>query len=347
MQEREAAVTRTLLATFLTSHAVLWLSLARGPLLLPSTTELLRHLRLLQQLKVALLPALPALLGVAPRQAGPAVPGLCIPQLLVLSQAPGRPAAADEVAAADRQLCVLLERCRVLLPEDNARALCSLPPDGPLVLCLQERLGGGGSQEQLIAEALSDLAPITPGQVQQQQVQQLATPAAAVAAVLAPRRALVAGGSVQAWRAALCALADTLERAAHRAAASADPDASATAAADAVAPEAAAAVSWQEACSDGVRQFSAAACKRAAAVAAEAYRRNTPQLLPAAGHAVALQAALRLYTSLARGPAAEGGASALRQQLDDFWRGGHQQCEAVSLLGEGGGWGGVGPCESD
>jgi hypothetical protein len=53
--------------------------------------------------------------------------------------------------------------------------------------------------------------------------------------------------------------------------------------------EAAAAAAWHSACRSVAWDFSAASCKRAAAVAADTYRRNTPALLPAAGHAVALQ----------------------------------------------------------
>ena len=46
-----------------------------------------------------------------------------------------------------------------------------------------------------------------------------------------------------------------------------------------------------------------------------------------------MQAALRLYRSLARGPAAAAGVQGLQQQLDAYWRDGHQQCDAVSFLG--------------
>ena len=353
---------------FLSSHAVLWLASSDRGQVLPRTAELLQRLRLLQQLKGAMLPSLPTLLGVPPSEAGPAVPGFCIPQLLVLAQPPpsstacadgssggGTTAAAGSAAegtaaaaaaaalpseparaAAERQLRLLLKRCRVLLPEDNARALCTLPSAAPAVLCLPERLGSGGSQEQLIADALAELA--LPGTAGPSAQQGKASAAAAVAAALAPQRAAVAAAAgpaaraaAQSWHSTLSSLAAVLEAAALKAAGTPlgqEP-------ADVAVPaEAAAAAAWQVACSDGVRQYSLASCKRAAAVASDAYRRNTPDLLPAAGHAVAAAAALRLYRSLARGPAAADGAAALLQQLDDYWRAGHQQCEVVSLLGE-------------
>lgn len=366
-QDQEAAATRALLAAFLTSHAVIWLQPPQTPAaaqhqLLPGATALLARLRLLQQLKGALLPALPALLGVATSQASASLPGLCIPQLLVAAQVPPAAAAASmgptEVegrlqaaqAAAERQLRLLLKRCRVLLPPDNARALCTLPADGPLVLRLSEHLGCGGSQEQLVAAALAELTLPFPPHQQQQQQQGRVQPAAAVAAALAAHRAAVAGMAqgaaaaqldVASWRRAVASHAAVLEAAARKAAPStsttseaADAAAGDVAPADvAVPPEAAAAAAWLEACSDGVRQFSLASCKRAAAVASDAYRRNTPALLPAAGHAAALAAALRLYRSLARGPAAAAGEAALRQQLTEYWTQGHQQCEAVSFLG--------------
>jgi hypothetical protein len=46
-----------------------------------------------------------------------------------------------------------------------------------------------------------------------------------------------------------------------------------------------------------------------------------------------VQAALRLYASLARGPAAAAGARELRLQLDARWQDGHMQCDAVSFMG--------------
>lgn len=379
-QEREGEAARALLAVFLTSHVVLWLASSDRGQVLPRAMDLLQRLRLLQQLKGALLPALPALLGVPAGKAGPAVPGFCIPQLLVLAQplvggaadggnndggsssggasrfaaaaaaaaeagaAAGAAAAPPAVpptdadqAAAERQLRLLLKRCRVLLPEDNARALCTLPPAAPAVLCLPERLGS--SQEQLVADALAELSLLgTAGTATQQAQQGKVSAAAVVAAALLPQRAVVAAASgagaqadAHSWHSALSSLAAVLEAAALKASGAASEQLAADVA---VPPEAAAAASWQLACSDGVRQFSLASCKRAAAVASDAYRRNTPDLLPAAGHAVAAAAALRLYRSLARGPAAADGAVALKQQLDDYWRAGHQQCEAVSLLGE-------------
>ncbi|PRW60224.1 SMG8 isoform X3 [Chlorella sorokiniana] len=353
-KERENEAARALLAAFLTSHTVLWLASSGRGQVLPRVSDLLQRLRLLQQLKGALLPALPALLGVAPSEAGPAVPGFCIPQLFVLAQPPAAASArgsastalAAEVAAAapsaalpteaaraaaERQLRLLLKRCRVLLPEDNARALCALPSAAPAVLCLPERLGSG-SQEHLVADALAELAlPGPAGPAVQQAQQGKPSAAAVVAAALAPQHAAVAAtGGAQTWHTTLTSLAATLEAAALKAAGTPSEQPAADVA---VPSEAAAAAAWQLACSDSVRQFSLASCKRAAAVASDAYRRNTPDLLPAGGHAVAAAAALRLYRSLARGPAAADGAAALRQQLDDYWRAGHQQCEAVSLLG--------------
>ena len=374
-QEREAAATRALLAAFLASHAVLWLQPPAPPAaaahaLLPRATELLARLRLLQQLKGAVMPALPELLGLGAGGASAAAPGLCVPQLLVAAQvqpaAAGATAAAASTAAADglqerqlaaaeaaaeRQLRRLLKHCRVLLPPDNARALCALPTAGPLVLRLDEHLGCGGDQEQLVVAALADLPlPLQPGQQQQQQQPPAGRPppAAAVAAALAPQRAAVAGmaqrggaaaADVPSWRRAVASLAAVLEAAALRQPApAADGDAGTPSGDVAVPAAASAAAAWQEACTDGVRQFSLASCKRAAATASDAYRRNTPALLPAPGHAAALAAAVRLYRSLARGPAAAAGEAALRQQLTDYWRAGHQQCDAVSFLG-GPGWG--------
>lgn len=378
LQEQQSEAARALLAVFLSSHAVLWLASSDRGQVLPRMADLLQRLRLLQQLKGALLPALPALLGVPPGEAGPAVPGFSIPQLMVLAQPPlfgtyqasggtgssscgastaagsaaGAAAAVTSVgtvpaglpteaarAAAERQLRLLLKRCRVLLPEDNARALCALPPAAPAVLCMPERLGSGGSQEQLVVDALAELTiPGTAGAASQQAQQGRPSAAAAVAAALAPQRAAVAaaGGAAaradtHSWFSTLTSLAAVLEAAAIKASCTPSEQPAADVA---VPPEAAAAAAWHLACNDGVRQFSLASCKRAAAVASDAYRRNTPDLLPAAGHAVAAAAALRLYRSLARGPAAADGAAALRQQLDDYWRVGHQQCEVVSLLGK-------------
>ena len=349
VQEQEAAATRALLLAFLSSHAVLWLQHAQQPApLLPRAADLLQRLRLLQQLKSALLPGLLPLLGVPPAEATAAVPGLCIPQLLLLVQqrqppviegvgSNGAPAAEAEqqaaAAVAEQQLRLLMKRCRVLLPEDTARALCTLPANGPALLLLPERLGNG-SQEQLVAESLAELslagqaaggsaAPaVQTSQQQQQQQQGKVDPAAAVAAALASQRAAVAGmaagsgsaADLASWRQAVATLAAVLEAAALKATSASviasssssssgsnaekapplpggGPKAAAAGAGTdiAVPPEAAAAAAWQEACGDGVRQFSLASCRRAAAVAADAYRRNTPPLLPAAGHAVALQ----------------------------------------------------------
>lgn len=359
VQAAEARTQHAALLAFLSSHAVLWLqppqaAQAAAAQPLPHATQLLSQLRLLQQLKSALLPAALRLLELSPEEASAVTPGLCVPQLLVLAQvqqpaaapveatgAAGAAIAAETAAppaeqlaaaaeAAERQLRLLLKLCRPLQPEGSARALCSLPTAGPLVLALPEHLGSGGSQEQLVADALADL-----GLAGQQAPPAKPLPAATVAAALAQQRSAVAAmaagaaspPSVQGWLHAVRGLSAVLKAAALRAAGSGS-------AADVeVPPEASAAVAWQEACSDGVQQFSQASCKRAAALAAEAYRRNTPALLPAAGHAAALQAALRLYRSLARGPAAAGGAAALQQQLSDYWRDGHQQCEAVSFLG--------------
>ncbi|EFN60052.1 hypothetical protein CHLNCDRAFT_133293 [Chlorella variabilis] len=351
-REHEADATRALLLLFLTSHAVLWVQPARAL----ASTQLLSQLRLLQQLKSALLPALPALLGVAAAEATAAVPGLCVPQLLVLAQPPpasapprqhqGQPIstpaapALSAEEAAHHPLAQLLKRCRVLYPDDgSARALCTLPAAAPMLLPLPEHLGSS-SQEQLVAEALAELlAPPTQQRQQQQAGKPAATAAAAVAAALAPQQAAVAavaGGGTQeealvSWRQAVATLAAVLEAAAAPAPAG---TASRPAAADVAVPaEAAAAAAWQSACSRVVWDFSHASCKRAAAVASDAYRRNTPALLPAAGHTVALQAALCLYRSLARGPAADAGAEALQQQLSAYWRDGHMQCDAVSFLG--------------
>jgi hypothetical protein len=326
---------------------VLWLQHAQWPApLLPRATDLLQRLRLLQQLKSALLPGLLPLLGVPPAEATAAVPGLCIPQLLLLAEQRQQPttdgvgsdgateaeqqaAAMAAAAVAEQQLRLLLKRCRVLLPEDTARALCTLPATGPALVLLPERLGSS-SREQLVSEVLAELslagpaagssaAPAMPTPQQQQQGK--GAPAAAVAAALASQRASVAGmaaGSSSAadlpsWRQAVATLAAVLEAAALKASTASVIGSSSSVsssnaekapplpgggpkvaapgagAAIAVPPEAAAAAAWQEACGDGVRQFSLASCKRAAAAAADAYRRNTPPLLPAAGHAVALQ----------------------------------------------------------
>ncbi|KAL4443828.1 hypothetical protein ABPG75_011565 [Micractinium tetrahymenae] len=378
-REAEAAAARALLLACLTSHAVLWLvpadGLARG-----GDATLLRRLRLAQQLKAALLPGLQGLMGATGPQASALRPGLCIPQLLVLAAAAPAPlgwlqaaagldaghapkAAAAELEAqqawaaeADRRLRALLKRCRVLQPEDSARALCTLPTTGPLLLLLPERLGSGSGQAEVVAAALAELSLPAAGQAAPGRAKAAASSAtAAVAAALAPHRAAVAAGMAgqagsaaelaRSWRQAIATLAAVLEVAALKACG--NPGAGAVGSSEAgasrqgqaapddvaVPPEAAAAAAWHEACSDGLRQFSLASCKRAAAVAAEAYRRNTPALLPAAGHAVALQAALRLYRSLARGPAAADGARALQEQLAAYWRDGHMQCDAVSFLG--------------
>ncbi|KAI3429572.1 hypothetical protein D9Q98_005659 [Chlorella vulgaris] len=339
VRECEAEATRALLVAFLTSHAVLWIQPA--PAL--RSTILLAQLRLLQQLKAALLPALPGLLGVPAAGANAAVPGLCVPQLLLLVQPPpARAAALYTEEATQHPLPMLLKRCRVLQPEESgARALCTLP----VVLLLPEQLGCE-TQEQLVAQALAELVSPPPPQHR--------SAPAAVAAALAPRRTAVAAlvaveeeaaGAAQwaRWQHAVATLASVLEAAAAaqpvpgavvaKVATTAAASGPAAAACVEVPPEAVAAASWQAACSSAVWDFSRASCKRAAAVASDAYRRNTPALLPAGGHAVALQAALRLYRSLSRGPAAEAGAAALQQQLDAYWQEGHMQCSAVSFLG--------------
>ena len=334
LQACEGEAMRALLLAFLTSHALLWLQPPALPgqkqqqqLLMPEAMRLLQRLRLLQQLKSTLLPALPELVGVPPAEATTAVPGLCIPQLLLLLQQPEAPRQQQEqlglkeaaaLEAAEAQLRLLLKRCRVLAPEDTPRCLCTLPAPtaatpsaAPTNLLLQVEHLGSGRQQDVVAAALADptqlggddapnLAPVQP----------VSAASVAVAAALAPRRAVVAGGMavgpasmLLSWRQAVAKLAPVLEAAAARvsgtlaaaAAASADaaPDdgtapASSTASA-AVPPEAAQAAAWQTACGDNVHQYSLAACKRAAAVASEAYRRNTPDLLPSGGHAVALQ----------------------------------------------------------
>jgi hypothetical protein len=313
---------------------VLWLQPARAL----RSAHLLPRLRLLQQLKAALLPALPGLLGVPAAGATVATPGLCVPQLRVLVQPPAAPAAgAAPDWAAQHPLPALLKRCRVLQSDEGgARALCTLPPDAQLLVALPEA-AGSASQEGLVAAALAALLPPAAPQPAQPAGVQPASAAAAVAAALAPQRAAVAAAAsavgLAQWRDAVSTLAQVLEAAA--AAPSQPPGADAQRAAGpaAVPPEAAAAAAWQAACCRAAWDFSHASSKRAAAVAADAYRRNTPPLLPAAGHAVALQAALRLYASLARGPAAAEGAAQLRRQLDAYWRDGRRQCDAVSLLG--------------
>lgn len=309
---------------FLTSHALLWLLPAEG-LARGSDVVLLRRLRLAQQLKAALLPGLPALLGVPSAQASTLRPGLCAPQLLVMAHAsrpalripqagagPEACAAADAATAelgqqqqqawaaqANLRLRTLLKRCRVLQPEDSPRALCTLPSAGPVVLLLPERLGSD-SQAELVAAALAELTLPAAAQAAPASSRTAApSSAAAVAAALAPQRAAVTAGMAgsspadlaQTWRQAVATLAAVLEAAALKARSSSSEavPAGQSQADVAIPPEAAAATAWQEACSDGLGQFSLASCKRAAAVAADAYRRNTPALLPAAGHAAALQ----------------------------------------------------------
>lgn len=323
----EAAATRALLLAFLTSQAVLWLLPADG-LVRGADTALLRRLRMAQQLKATLLPGLPPLLGVPSAQASALRPGLCIPQLLVLAHAApaalwnphagagsevgGAAAAAAAAGAeaphqawaarADHRLRSLLKRCRVLQPEDSARALCTLPSTSSLLLLLPEQLDSG-DQTELVAAALADLSLPGPQQAVPAGSKATApTAAAVVAAALAPQRAAVSAGMAgsrpgdlaQTWQQAVATLAAVLEAAALKASSSSGEAGAAgqdqAAPVDvAVPPEAASAAAWQGACGDGLRQFSLASCKRAAAVAADAYRRNTPALLPAAGHAVALQ----------------------------------------------------------
>ena len=270
-QEEEAAATRQLLLAFLTSHAVLWLTPAHA--LSRDAAGLMRTLRTLQQLKTTLLPCLPSLLGVPAQQASAAQPGLCIPQLLLLA-APGSGAGGQPLqlgqqqqqewaAAADRQLRSLLKRCGVLQPEDSARALCSLPAGGPLVLALPESLGNG-SQTELVGAALAQLTLPAASPGGQPAAKPSPSPAAMVSAVLAAPRAAVAAaaaaGGVQAdaqgWRQAVATLAAVLEAAALKAKGGVGGEAHpAVAAAVAVPAEAAAVVAWQEACGDGGRQF--------------------------------------------------------------------------------------------
>lgn len=229
---------------------------------------------------------------------------------------------AEQLAQAaqqlDAQLCALLRRCRVLLPEEQPAALCALRPQSAVWMLGSLGQSRGSAVRQAFAALRGGAGPgasvTTPGGGQRvtagaegegpgsgadasasnAQLLQLRSALAEHAAGLAGTQpppsgagAASPGTSLATWQAVVTRLAAALQCSE---ALGAEAASLAGAERGAEPPEgAAAAAAWLAGCSSLVQQASDARCQRAAAAAREAYLRAVPAAYPPAVHASALQ----------------------------------------------------------
>ena len=207
----------------------------------------------------------------------------------------------------------LLKSCRATLLPEHPKLLCRVPPQQLVVACAHL---GGGSQRATIRAALRGLGESS-SSTEARPAQVASLPS--VLGKLLPVTGGTAGASSQEdWQRAYGGVLEALRP-------SPPKEGTAAAAKEALAgPLLASSL-------DAAWHCSRLLCQKAVAAAHEAYTQATPERYPARVHAAALQAAGRLYTALARGPAALEGARELQAACAQYWQAGHRRCEGVSL----------------